>query len=176
MSLAQSREFILREQFFSMRNRVDIFSSYNEPIGYFESKPFQMRKRFWLRELDGDGLLAVVQRMGFTTTFDMYEAGPDIAPERNNPVGRLKQKFGLRPIFYFTSNNPMFDFEIEGNFWGMEFNIVSRGQIIAQISKSFWTFRDTYGVRIYANIPDLFAMSILTAVIVLYWDAEQAER
>lgn len=44
------------------------------------------------------------------------------------------------------------------------------------MSKTFWTIRDTYGLRIDAAVPDQTALLLLGAVMVIHAIHEKRER
>jgi pilus assembly protein CpaF len=56
------------------------------------------------------------------------------------------------------------DFAIEGNFWGMEFSILKSGRQVAQVSKKWFSWNDTYGVDI-ADTEDYAFILCLVIVI-----------
>jgi uncharacterized protein YxjI len=64
----------------------------------------------------------------------------------------------------FTVTGPAGELEIQGNLWQHEYKISQNGKLLAQISKAWFSWSDTYGVDIYE--PKLTAQ-LLAAVIVI---------
>lgn len=59
------------------------------------------------------------------------------------------------------------DYEIDGSFWDHEFTFKRKSGIAAQISKSRWSWSDSYGVEIYDGDPvDILASCIIIDQII----------
>ena len=56
------------------------------------------------------------------------------------------------------------DYEIDGTFWQHEFEFRRSGRTVATVSKSYWDWTDSYGVKIIDGEDDV---SILCACIVI---------
>ncbi len=64
----------------------------------------------------------------------------------------------------FTVKGPTGELEMHGNLWQHEYKISQNGKVLAEVSKSWFSWSDTYGVDIYE--PKLTAQ-LLAAVIVI---------
>lgn len=64
----------------------------------------------------------------------------------------------------FSIVTPMGTLEMHGNFLQHEYQVLSKAQVIASVSKKWFSFSDTYGVDIYS--PD-YTAQLLGAVIVI---------
>ena len=64
----------------------------------------------------------------------------------------------------FTVSGPAGELEMHGNLWQHEYKISQNGKMLAEVSKSWFSWSDTYGVEIYQ--PQLTA-ELLAAVIVI---------
>lgn len=56
------------------------------------------------------------------------------------------------------------DYTIRGNFWDYEYEFERSNRIVANVSRKYWTWADTYGVEIEKGEDHL---SILAAVVVV---------
>ena len=56
------------------------------------------------------------------------------------------------------------DYLIEGSFWDYEYVFRRSGQIVAEVSKKFWSLRDVYGVNIVEGEDEV---SILATIAVI---------
>ena len=56
------------------------------------------------------------------------------------------------------------DYEITGSFWQHEFSFTRQGREVAQVSKSYWSWTDSYGVQIVDDEDDI---AILCTCIVI---------
>ncbi|EGM76074.1 hypothetical protein Rhein_3791 [Rheinheimera sp. A13L] len=64
----------------------------------------------------------------------------------------------------FTVTGPAGELEMQGNLWQHEYKISQKGKVVAEVSKSWFSWSDTYGVDIFE--PKLTAQ-LLAAVIVI---------
>ena len=63
----------------------------------------------------------------------------------------------------FTIDSPAGELEIQGNLWQHEYQIRQQGQLLAQISKAWFSWSDTYGVDIFA--PQWTAHLLATVIV-----------
>lgn len=64
----------------------------------------------------------------------------------------------------FLVQTPQGTLEIDGNLWQREYRITQNGQLVARVSKAWFSWSDSYGVEIYR--PE-WAVPLLGAVIVI---------
>lgn len=174
--LTSAREFLIKEKFFSINERMEILDPRSQAIlGYFRSKFFTLPKKYWLTHPDDDPIIGIEKRMlTFMPKFNFFEAGPEETLSMNRPLGTLEKKFSFfTPKYHFVGPNGAILYEIQGNFWEHHFQVIEQGQIVAEISKKFWSWTDTYGVRIEPSKNDQEAMILLTVVVVLDYIADQ---
>ena len=174
--LTSAREFLIKEKFFSTNERMEILDPRSQALlGHFRSKFFTLPKKYWLTHPDDDPIIGIERRM-FTlmTKFAFFEAGPQENLSMNRPLGTLEKKFSFfTPKYHFVAPNGTIKYQIQGNFWEHSFQVLEQGRIVAEISKKFWTWTDTYGVRIDPGKNDQEAMTLLTMVVVLDYIADQ---
>jgi len=174
--LTSAREFLIKEKLFSLNERMEIMDPRSQTVlGYFHSKFFTLPKKYWLTHADEQPIIGIERRM-FTlmTKFNFFEAGPQETLSMNRLLGSLEKQFNFfTPKYYFKTPNGNVIYEIQGNFWERNFQVIHNGMIVAEISKKFWSWTDTYGIRIEPEINDEEAMIILTMVVVLDYIADQ---
>ena len=86
-----------------------------------------------------------------------------VAAGTNQNVAVLKKKFTfMKPKCEVESIYG--NYELKGDLWAHDFSITKNGQLVATISKRFFSFSDTYGVEILGSENHPF---ILTMVIVI---------
>ena len=174
--LTSAREFLIREKFFSINERMEILDPSSQTIlGYFRSKFFTLPKKYWLTHPDEDPIIGIEKRMlTFMPKFNFFEAGPQETLSMNRPLGTLEKKFSFfTPKYHYIAPNGTLIYEIQGNFWERNFQVIEQGRIVAEISKKFWSWTDTYGIRINPEKNDQEAMILLTMVVVLDYIADQ---
>jgi uncharacterized protein YxjI len=171
MNLAKRREFLMRERWFSLRDKVSVMDpATQEPVGHFQRKIFTIRTLYRLYDLSGEVELIVQQKLwAVRPTYKFFRGNPSGEPDEIALLGILKRKlFSFRPVYWFESPDGTRQFEANGNFFGLNYEIVENGRIIGSVSKKFWAIRDTYGLRIEPTVPDQTALLLLGVVMVIH--------
>jgi uncharacterized protein YxjI len=179
MSLAKRREFLMREKWFSLRDKVDVMDpATQDPVGHFQRKIFSIRTLYRLYDLSGEVELIVQQKLwAVRPTYKFFGGNPSGEPDEAALLGQLKKKlFSIRPRYWFESPNGTRQFEVKGNFFGLRYEILQDDRSIGSASKTFWAIRDTYGLRIDAAVRDQTALLLLGSVIVIHAIHEKRER
>ena len=177
--LTNAREFLIREKLFSMNERMEILDPHSQSVlGYFQSKFFTLPKKYWLMHPDEQPIIGIEKIMfSFMTKFNFFEAGPHETLSMNRLLGTLEKKFSLfKPKYFFKAPNGSVIYQIQGNFWERSFQVIEQGRIVAEISRKFWSWTDTYGIRIDPGKNDHEAMILLTMVVVLDYIADQRKN
>ncbi len=179
MSLAKRREFLMRERWFSLRDRVDVMEpATQEPVGYFERKVFSIRTLYRLYDLSGESELIVQQKLwSFPPAYRFFSGNSSGEPDEAALLGQLMRTLlPFMPFYWFEADGGMRRFEVRGNFIGLNYEIVQDGHSTGSVSKKFWAIRDTYGLRIAPTVPDQAALLLLGTVMVIHAIHEKRER
>jgi len=76
----------------------------------------------------------------------------------------VKKKFWPFWISRYSISTPQGPLEITGDFWQHEYQISRQGQVLASISKKWFSWTDSYGVEVLT--PE-FTASLLACVIII---------
>ena len=179
MNLAKRREFLMRERWFSLKNRVDVMDpATRTPIGFFERKIFSIRTLYRLYDLSGENELIVQQKLwALPPAYRFFSGNPTGEPDEAALLGQLKRRFfPFMPFYWFEASDGTRRFEVRGDFIGLNYEIIQDGRSIGSVSRNFWTIRDTYGLRIDASVPDRTALLLLGTVVVIHAIHERRRR
>ena len=89
----------------------------------------------------------------------------DVYDENQNAIFTVNQKFRLSFIHRKIDVETTFEnLSVRGKFWDMDFEVLKEGEVIADISKKWLTWGDTYEVDIY---DDKYTSEILGIVIAI---------
>jgi uncharacterized protein YxjI len=179
MNLARRREFLMRERWFSLWDKVDVMDPATQaPVGHFQRKLFALRTLYRLQDPLGAIELIVQQKLlAWLPTYKFFRGNSTGEPDEVALLGILRKRiFTLRPHYWFETPDGMRKFEVNGNFLGLNYEIVENGRSIGSVSKTFWAIRDTYGLRIEPTVPDQTALLLLGAVMVIHAIHEKRER
>jgi len=176
MSLQSTREFLLQEKLFSIRDKVKIMSVDKEELGIFTSKLISIGKHYRLYTIDDqeNAILTVKEKViSLRSTYSFFKGDKD----DTNIIGKLKQKLiSIKPKYWFEDPNENKLFTMKGNIWQLKYKVYLEDKVVAEISKKLWKIKDTYGVRIDQNLDDDSAMLILGIVVMLHHEKEEEEK
>ncbi len=176
MSLQSTREFLLQEKLFSIRDKVKIMGVDKEELGIFTSKLISIGKHYRLYTIDDqeNAILTVKEKViSLRSTYSFFKGDKD----DTNIIGKLKQKLiSIKPKYWFEDPNENKLFTMKGNIWQLKYKVSLEDKVVAEISKKLWKIKDTYGVRIDQNLDDDSAMLILGIVVMLHHEKEEEEK
>lgn len=120
-------------------------------------KPFSWGENLSFQDIYGSEVAVIVQKLlSFQPSYEIYKNGFLFAQV-------IKEFSWFNTKFTLDVPGPN-DYKVTGSFWEYEYEFSREGRTVAQISKSFWSLSDTYGVSIVSGEDDI---SILCAVIVI---------
>jgi len=179
MTLASRREFLIRERWFSLWDKVDVMDPVTqEPVGDFQRKIFTLRTLYRLENLLGRIELIVQQKLwAWRPTYKFFLGNPTGDPVESDLLGILRR--GLLPFYphyWFETPDGTRKFDVDGDLFSLNYDVFENGQHIGSVAKTFWAIRDTYGLRIDQEVPDQTALLLLGAVMVIHAIHEKRER
>lgn len=175
MSLKSTREFLLQEKLFSVRDKVKVRGIDKQELGIFSSKILSIGKNYRLYTIEDqeNAILTVKEKViSLRSTYSFFKGDKDDA----NLIGKLKQKLiSIKPKYWFEDPNENKMFTMKGNIWQLKYKIFLEDKVVAEISKKLWKIKDTYGVRMDESLDDDSAMLVLGIVVMLHHEKEEQE-
>lgn len=176
MSLQKTREFLLQEKFFSVRDKIKVLDIDRKELGVFISKLISIGKNYRLYDINDqeNAILTVKEKVvSIRATYSFFKGEKDDA----NLIGKLKGKIiSIKPKYWFEDPEGNKLFTMKGSIWKFKYIIFLEDKQVAEISKKFWKIKDTYGIRIDASVDDDSAMLILGIVAMLHHEKEEAQK
>jgi len=158
--------YLIRERFFRLGEDSDITDEQGRPVFHVDGKVLSLRNRLVIRDPEGREVAQVHRKLAsLRPTYKVTIGGEEAAEIRK----RMFTPFGDR----FTIDVPgPDDLEMAGDLFDHEFTIRRGEQVVATVSKRWFSMRDTYAVDVAAGQDDLL---ILASVLALDL-AEDQER
>jgi uncharacterized protein YxjI len=158
--------YLIRERFFRLGEDSEITDEQGRPAFEVDGKVLTVRDRLIIRDLEGREIAQVHRKLAaLRPTYKVTIGGEEAAEVRK----RLFTPFGDR----FTIDVPgPDDLEMAGDLFDHEFTIRRGDQVVATVSKRWFSMRDTYAVDVAGGQNDLL---ILASVLALDL-AEDQER
>jgi uncharacterized protein YxjI len=150
--------YLIRERLFSMGQDSDVTDEDGRPVLRVDGKALSLRERLVLRDPDGREVAEV--RRKFVATRPTYEVsigGEEAARIRK----KLFTPFGDR----YTVDIPgPDDLELVGDLLNHDYAVRRGDEVVATVSKGYFTIRDTYAVDVAAGENDLLILASVLAL------------
>ena len=148
--------FVVRQKIFAFGDNFVIKDEYGKEHFMVKGKVFALGDKLRVYDMAGQELFYIEQKLfRFLPEYTIYQSG--------RPMAKVKKEFTFfKPKFNITSD--LGDFVIQGNYWAMDFSILKNGNLVASVSKKWFSFADTYGVDIVKGEDYGF---LITLVIVI---------
>ncbi len=155
----------VKQRVFSLGDNFVVKDEYEQDCFIVRGKVFSFGDKLQIEDLHGNILIRIRQEIfRFLPEYYIYSGDKEIA--------MVKKEFTFfKPRFRIESD--LGTYQIEGNFMSLDFNILKDNQIVAQVSKKWFSFGDTYGVDI---ADDEYQAFILALVIVIDQTLHDNER
>jgi len=147
--------FKVKQKIFSFGDNFVIRDEWDREQYMVKGKVFALGDKLRFYDMSGRELLYIEQKLfRFLPEYTIYQG--------SRPIATVKKEFSFfRPRFNIWST--MGDYRIEGNFFGMDFSILKNGSVVAQVSKKWFSWADTYGV----DIDDTENYAFILALVII---------
>lgn len=150
-------QYMMKQKFWSFGEEFSIADSNGQPHFWIKGKAFSWGDQLSFQDTQGRELAYISQKMlSFKPRYEIYHHGQLFA-EVSKEFSWFNKQFTL------DVPGPN-DYSIRGSFWDHEYTFERNGGVVAQVSKAYFAWSDTYGVDIVESEDDV---SILCAVIVI---------
>lgn len=158
--------YLIREKFFHLGEDSTILNEAGQPILEVDGKVLSLHNRLIIRDRSGNEVASVQRRLiALRPTYEISRAGQELATIRKHLISPFVDRF--------TVDVPgPDDLHITGSLFEHEYTITRSGQVIATVSKRWFSLTDAYGVDIAPYQDDVL---ILASVLALDL-AEDRER
>lgn len=125
---------------------------------HIDGKVFSFGDKLIFQDADGKQLARIEQKLlSFGPTYDIYRDGEHAA--------RVKKKVFtfFRDKFYVDVPGPD-DLEVSGSILDREYRFERHGKTVATVSKTFFSWRDSYGIDIAQGEDDVLILACAVVV------------
>jgi uncharacterized protein YxjI len=161
--------YVIRERLFAMGQDSDITDEHDRPVLRVDGKALSLRQRLVLRDPDGREVAEVRRKLVATRpTYEVSIGGEDAA--------RIRKKLFTPFVDRYTIDIPgPDDLELVGDLFDHEYTVRRGGEVVATVSKAYFTIRDTYAVDVAPGEDDVLILASVLALD-LAQDREREER
>lgn len=154
----------IRQKIFSFGDNFVIKGENDEPRFIVQGKVFSFGDKLSLEDLMGNELFYIEQKVfSFLPEYHIFQGDREVA--------MVKKEFTFfKPRFLIESQYG--NYEMEGDIFGYDFQIVKDGRTVAYVSKKWFAFSDTYGVDIVDHEDQAFLLSLVIVIDQVIHDNE----
>jgi uncharacterized protein YxjI len=162
--------FLVREKIFAIGDDFWVTDEQGNQVFLVDGKALRIRETFELKDQSGAIVATIHKKMlAFRDTMEIERDGAVIATVKKALVSPLHH----RSIVELPGDGEL---EAVGNIVDKEFEIRSGRQVLAQISRSWFRIRDTYGVDVAPGQDDALMLSIAVCLDRIHHDEEEKRR
>ena len=145
-------KLIIKQKILSWFDSYNVYDENNNVIYIIKGK-LAWGHKFIICDSFGNELGIIKEKFfSFPPKFEIYK--------NNEKIGVIKQKLTiLKPKYYCDLKN----YEVEGNFWELQYKIKKDSKVIATIDKKLFAWGDTYVID--TSEEDSFNVLLITVAI-----------
>ncbi len=149
--------YVMKQNIWSFGSGYVIKDAHGRDVLWVEGKFFSWGNQLIMRDSRGQQHAYIKQKIvSFKPTYEIYRGGQKFAEI-------VKEWSWLKKEFTLDVPGPN-DYLIQGSFWNHEYRFDRLGRTIATVSKSYFSWADTYGVDIWDREDHV---SVLAACVVI---------
>ena len=150
--------YLMRQKLFCFGDDFTIKNEADEDVFFVDGKVFTLGQKLSLQDMNGNELAFIQQKLlSWGPTYEIYRDG-QLAAVVKKPLFTL-----FRCAFTVDVPGPD-DIEAQGSFTDMEYTFTRGTEQVAEVSKRWFSFADTYGVDIADGEDDVL---ILASTVVI---------
>jgi uncharacterized protein YxjI len=155
-------KYEIKQKIFSFGDKFIIRDEIESPRYAVRGQIFSFGKKLSIEDLDGNELVYIEQKLfKFLPEYNIYIKGEQVAT--------VKKEFTFfAPRFNIESN--MGNYDMQGEIFSHEFEILKGYDVVASVSKQWFSFSDTYGVDISENENQAFMLALVIVIDQVLYD------
>ena len=155
-------KYEIKQKIFSFGDSFTIKDEGGNPSFVVRSQLFSFGNKLSIENLEGNELVYIEQKLfKFLPEYIIYIRGEQVAT--------VKKEFTFfTPKFNIESN--MGSYNMVGEIFSHEFQIIKNGGMVASVSKQWFSFSDTYGADISQNENQAFMLALVIVIDQVLYD------
>ena len=147
-------KLLIKQRVFSWGSKYDIYDEDNQVRYEVRGEVFSWGHKIHVYDAYENEIGMIRQKLlNLTPTFEIDVQG--------RTLGKIKKRFTLfHPSYDIDFNG----WEVDGDFWGWDYNVYDGGQAILNISKVLFQWGDTYVIDIPNSDHELMGMMLVIAI------------
>ena len=159
--------YLLKQKLFAFGDDFHILNENDEKVFFVDGRAFSLGNKLSFQDLSGNELVFIRQKLlSFGPSYELHRGGQLVATLKKNYFTLFHCKFAI------DVPGPD-DLEAKGDFLEHEYAFTRSGREVAQISKRWFAFSDTYGVDIGEGQDDVLILASAVVIDMICHDEEK---
>jgi len=159
--------YLLKQKLFAFGDDFHILNENDEKVFFVDGRAFSLGNKLSFQDLSGNELVFIRQKLlSFGPSYELHRGGQLVATLKKNYFTLFHCKFAI------DVPGPD-DLEAKGDFLEHEYVFTRSGREVAQISKRWFAFSDTYGVDIGEGQDDVLILASAVVIDMICHDEEK---
>ena len=166
-----STRYKIRQKLISIGDDFWIENQEGKRVFKVDGKVLRIRKTLVFEDGNGNPLCTIKERL-LTLRDTMTIAGPDgeqLAVIKKALIAPLRDRWSVN-----VRNGP--DLDVQGNIFDYEYSIKQGWNKVAEVSKKWFRFTDTYSVEIDPGQNDILILAVAIAIDMMAHDEDDKKR
>ena len=148
--------YVMKQKLFAFGDDFTIKDDAGNDHYFVDGKAFSLRETLSFQDLRGNELARIRKRLlAWGPTYDLEAGGQTVAVVKQKLFTFFKYRFTVDE----TATPEPVDLEIAGDFLDHEYQFTRDGRTVAEVSKRWFGFRDTYGVDVQDGENDVLILA-----------------
>lgn len=144
----------IKQKVFSWNDKFTVKDEFGADRYFVEGEVFSFGKKLHVYDVSDYEVLFIKQEFTFgMPKYSVYSG--------DRLICTIKREFTLfKPRYSIEGLN----WEVEGEFWSHDYDILSDGKVVASISKEWMTWGDSYVLNVQNPMDELFALAVVLTI------------
>ncbi len=158
----------IREKLLALGDDFTIKDAQGREVYFVDGKVFRLRDELEIKDMQGRPCAVIRRKMiALRPSYEIWQNGERLAVVSRSLVKIFRDKFQV------DVPGPD-DFEVQGDFLSREYTFRRQGEVVAQVSRRWFSITDTYGVDIREGEDEVLILA--SAIIIDRISFEENER
>ena len=153
--------YVMKQKLWALGDDFMIKDEAGRDRFYVDGKAISLRETLSFQDAGGRELAVIRKRLlAWGPTFDIAVGGNTVAVIKQKLFTLFKYRFTVDE----TATPQAVDLEVAGDFFDHEYQFTRDGRTVAEVSKRWFGFRDTYGVDVAAGEDDVLILACTVVI------------
>lgn len=160
----------MRQRLIALGEDFTIEDEQGNPVYHVDGKLLRIRETFVIQDLSGNEVATIREKkVALRDSMDILRGGQAIATIRKAWFSPFRTTFAIEVYGWG-------DLTVEGDILDQEYAISHGGGVVAQVSKHWFSFSDTYGIEVAPGEDDGLMLAVVVAIDEMVHDPDEGHR